>query len=119
MVVVLISIFAVVGLTALIKTKSDPIDAFNPISAHTALFFVIVIIHRALRDRFQIDEILYLEYLFFFGYATILVSVIHAVLLFSGLNLRIEPRKFAKAFTVLFWPFQLSLWLVTTMLIFS
>jgi hypothetical protein len=116
--VILISLFAIFWLISQKDAEDIKKSIFGVLGAYTGLFFALILLHRNLRSEYPVGEILYIEYLFFFTYLTILLFIIHSVFLYAYTQsdrIRIAVSQFI---SFLFWPIQLILWLITTILIF-
>lgn len=113
--IILFSMFAVFLVTFRGNTKKD---VFKSLSAYTALFFSMVILHQTLRSQYQAGELLYIEYFFFFTYITLLLLILHALIikvshLTAFVNTHISPY-----LRLFFWPVQFAVWFIVTMIIF-
>lgn len=116
--VVLISLFAIFWLAAQRSPEDTTGFIFGVLSAYTGLFFALLLLHRTLRSEYPVGEILYIEYLFFYTYLTILLFIIHAVFIY--IYTKSDRLRFlvSRLISLLFWPSQLLLWFITTIIIF-
>ncbi len=95
--------------------KTDP---FSMLGTYTGLFFSLIILQRSLREQLPSGSTLYIEYAFFYTYITIILLVLHTILNhFSQHKIRYQEKAF-HMLKLLFWPFQLVSWLITTILVF-
>ncbi len=93
-------------------------DAFKSISAYTALFFSLIILHQTLRNQYQAGELLYLEYFFFFTYVSLFILILHALLLRVSQFKAFIDHRISPYLITLFWPVQTGLWFLVTMIVF-
>lgn len=113
--IILFSIYAVFLIT--FKSRSQ-FDAFKSLSVYTAIFFSAVILHQTLRNQYQSGDLLYIEYFFFFIYITVLLLVLHVLMLRVSKFTNFINAKVSPVLRILFWPIQLSLWFIITMIVF-
>ena len=118
LIVILIALFAALWIldyfSDTFERSSTPV--FSTFSIYTALFFSLILIHRALRADLPTGDIIYIEYFFFFTYITILLLQLSITfLLASGVATRLKHIDPIKLY---YWPLQLSLWIVTTLAFF-
>ena len=114
--VILFSIYAVFLIA--FRNSNIKIDVFKALSAYTALFFSVVILHQTLRSQYQAGELLYIEYFFFFTYVTLLLLVLHALMLRVSHFSHFINTKATPYLRVLFWPVQFAVWFIVTMIVF-
>jgi len=81
-------------------------------------FLSVVILQQTLRRQYQAGELLYIEYLFFFIYITLLLLILHALLLSVSSYAEFVNKKISPFLKIFFWPIQLGLWFGVTMIIF-
>ena len=113
--VILFSIYAVL----LISFRNNiSTEIFRSLSAYTAIFFSLIILHQTLRSQYQAGELLYFEYFFFFTYITILLLILHAVILRISHFTKFVSQKISPYLRVFFWFIQCLAWFVITMIIF-
>lgn len=92
-------------------------DALSRVTAYTGLLFATILLNQSLRSALQISDIIYVEYLFFFTYITLLLLITQGI--WARLNTSEELQKMIeKTLMLLFWPFQLTLWFITTLFVF-
>ena len=102
--------------TLLISSKKT--NAFSMLGPYTGLFFSLIVLQRSLREQHPSGSTLYMEYIFFYTYITIILLIFHTIL---NHFYKHKTTYYAKAFHVmklLFWPFQLISWFLTTLVIF-
>lgn len=113
--VILLALFATLfGLRENIKT----FDPLKPLAAYASLFFGLILLHRSIKEQYGVVSTLYIEYAFFYTYITILFLVIHAVIVYGPNSNKFFDTIVTPLAVYLYWPIQLSLWLITTMCIF-
>lgn len=110
--VILITIFAVLML------ENRDTSPFNTIGPYTGLFFALVLLHRSLHEAAPSTNTLYMEYAFFYTYIVLILLVVHTVLME-----RFSKSSFYQVTTLsllktIFWPLQLTAWIITTLIIF-
>lgn len=110
--VILFSIFAVLMLE---EKQTDPYKLIGPF---TGLFFALVLLHRSLHEAAPATRTVYIEYAFFFAYLIIILLVTHAILLKRFVNNDFYQMKVVPFLKTVFWPLQLSAWIITTWFIF-
>lgn len=110
--VILISIFSIFILE---KRTTDPYIVIGP---YTGLLFGLVLLHRSLHEAAPSDNTIYMEYAFFFTYIVIILLVIHTILAQYYINWEFYQKKFIPFFKALFWPMQLTSWIITTLVMF-
>ena len=109
---ILLSIFCVLLIS---QTNSTP---FSVLSPYSATFFTLIILQRVLRDQYTANAPLYMEYAFFFTYITITILSIHAVLTYLYQDWKYYQKTIFPLIKLLYWPFQFTLWIVTTLIVF-
>lgn len=112
--VVLFSLFAIVCATGKIGTTDS---VFVTLTGYTSLLFALLVLHRTLRSQYPTGDVLYIEYLFFFTYLTILVLIVHGAIVQARVKQDIIERV-SPILKRLFWPVQLALWFIATVIIF-
>ena len=110
--VILISIF---GVLMLEQPGTSPYTMIGP---YTGLFFALVILHRSLHEKAPSSGTLYLEYAFFYTYIILILLVIHTILFQRFADNKFYQITLVSYLKVLFWPFQLIAWIITTLIIF-
>lgn len=110
--VILFSLFCTLLMT---EKNTNPFSVLTP---YTGLFFALVILHRSLREQHPLGSTLYMEYAFFYTYITMILLIIHTILTHYYTHWNYYQEKALQIIKVLFWPFQLITWLVTTFIIF-
>ncbi|MDP3889100.1 MAG: Cache 3/Cache 2 fusion domain-containing protein, partial [bacterium] len=111
--VILFTLFA-----AFVFTKvTDTITSFA-IGPYTAPTFALIILHANLRNKFTVGDILYIEYLFFLTYLTILLAIIFNI--FIGWQKKKSEKLlfFSSLLKLFFWPVQFALWYGATVISF-
>ncbi len=113
--IILFSIYAVF----LVAFKGNPAPyIFRSLTAYTALFFSLILLHQTLRNQYQAGEFLYIEYFFFFTYITILLLILHALLLRVSHFTKFITRTITPYLRIFFWPLQFAVWFIVTMTTF-
>ena len=113
--IIFFSIYAVFLITF---KKRFQFDAFKSLSVYTAIFFSAVILHQTLRNQYQSGDLLYIEYFFFFVYLTVLLLVLHVLMLRVSRFTNVLNEKISPVLRILFWPIELGLWFIITMMVF-
>ena len=119
-IVVSILLFAVL----MISTRKKEMVELYGFSASTvleycaALFFVLIISHISLRQRFAAEGVVYLEFLYFIMYLAILIISIDAIVLSSNNKYYIIYYKDNLIVKLLYWPVITGLILMITVLFF-
>ncbi len=113
--IILFTIYAIFLLSYKGHLKTD---AFKTVSAYTAVFFSLIILHQTLRNQYQAGELLYLEYFFFFAYVSLFILILHALLLRVSHFKTYIDHKISPYLIILFWPVQTGLWFAVTMIVF-
>lgn len=110
--VILFSLFCTLLMT---KRETNPFAVLGP---YTGLFFALVILQRSLREAQPTGSTLYIEYAFFYTYITIMLLILHTILTHYYKNWAYYQETALHFIKLLFWPFQLVSWLITTLIIF-
>jgi hypothetical protein len=110
--VILFSLFSTLLVEGL---RSEPLSILG---GYTGLFFALIVLQRSLREQYPTGSTLYLEYAFFYTYVTIILLIIHTILLNYYKAWESYQKKSLYLMRILFWPFQLIMWLVTTLVVF-
>lgn len=110
--VILITIFSIFMLE---QKKTDPYSMIGPFSG---LFFALILLHRSLHEFAPANHILYLEYAFFYTYIIIILFVIHAMLVRIFGDDYTYQDKVVPCVKIIYWPVQILLWIITTLVIF-
>jgi hypothetical protein len=92
-------------------------DALSRVTAYTGLLFATILLNQSLRSALQISDIIYVEYLFFFTYITLLLLITQGIWARLSKNETLQ-KIIERSLMLLFWPFQLTLWFITTLLVF-
>jgi hypothetical protein len=111
----LVILFALFSTLLIVKTTTDPLSMLG---GYTALFFSIIMLQRSLREQHPAGTTLYLEYAFFYTSITIILLTIHTIMLFYYKKWESYQHYSLYALRILFWPFQLISWLITTLIVF-
>ena len=117
--VVLFTLFALLRVTETRQYK-DPTSytSFQSVGPYSALLFPVVIMHQHLRGEFPVSEVLFMEYFFFITFLTIFLLIAHGVALGArGVTLEFRRRS-CMMLKYLFWPAELTLWLLTSIAVF-
>ena len=112
--VVIFSLFAIFAATGEIGESGK---VFVSLRGYTALLFALLVLHRTLRAQYPTGDVLYIEYLFFYTYLTILLVIVHGAIV----QARYKPqliKRISPLLKTLFWPVQLAVWFITTVIIF-
>lgn len=119
--VVLITLFIRFLITRTKSEETPPdenIEVYGAMRTYLAVFFSLNILHQMLRNRYQTGKFLYIEYLFFFSYITIIVLLLHALLLRISTIFRKRVSPYTPIMSLYFWPVNLMLWLMTIVYVF-
>ena len=112
--VVIFSLFAIFCATGRIGTTDK---VFVSLRGYTALLFALLVLHRTLRAQYPTGDVLYIEYLFFYTYLTILLVIVHGAIVQARIKQETVER-ISPILKSLFWPVQLVVWFITTVVIF-
>jgi hypothetical protein len=112
----LLAILFVLFSTLLVVSKRT--DPLTILGAYTGLFFGLIFLQRSLREQHPAGTTLYMEYAFFYTYVTIILLVIHTILMYYYKKWELYQNKSLYILRILFWPFQLISWLITTIIVF-
>ena len=116
---VLFTLFSIIRVTESgLRQEAKRFSSFTSIAPYAAVFFPVVLVHQTFRNTFPISEILYLEYFFFFSYLTLAILMVHTVGLFTHKLSRAFQIKTTGLVKYLFWPFEFTLWFITTFFVF-
>lgn len=110
--VILFSLFC----TLLIASRRT--DPFSMLGPYTGLFFSMIVLQRSLREQHPSGSTLYMEYAFFYTYITIILLILHTILNHFYKHKITYQNKVFHIMKLLFWPFQLITWLITTLVVF-
>lgn len=110
--VIIFSLFC----TLLIASKRT--DPFSMLAPYTGLFFSLIILQRSLREQHPSGSTLYFEYAFFYTYITIILLILHTILNHLYKHKIEYQDTIFRLMKMLFWPFQLVAWFITTLVIF-
>ncbi len=113
--VILISLFAIFAVTGRIGRERK---TFVSIASYTGLLFALVALNTLLRTQYPSGTILYIEYFFFYTYMTILILIVHGAFVQTESYQEFIDEKITPAMKNLFWPVQLAVWFITTVLVF-
>lgn len=102
--------------TLLMTTKKT--DAFSMLGVYTGLFLTLIVLQRSLREQHPSGSTLYMEYVFFYIYITIILLILHTILNHFYQNKATYHAQAFHLMKLLFWPFQLISWLITTLVVF-
>ena len=108
MLVVVIMLFS-----AIVTCTKDPDEAsllgFSPsgvMRITSALFFVVLLAHIHLRDSLQIQEVAFIEYVYFSVYLILVLTTLHAFFFsLEKVNFRIVEYEESLLIKLAFWPF--------------
>ena len=101
-----------------IRENTKTFDPLKPLAAYASLFFGLIILHRSIREQYGVVSTLYIEYAFFYTYITLLFLLIHAVIVYGPNSNKTFDMIITPLALYLYWPIQLSLWLITTICMF-
>lgn len=111
--VILFSLFATVNFTKV--TDSITSTAIIP---YTAPLFALIILHGNLRNAYTFGNILYIEYLFFLTYLTIIGAISFDILISWKRGKPTQLSPLSNLIKLLFWPTQFALWYCATIIAF-
>jgi len=110
--VILISIFIVLALE---KRDTSPVAM---IASFTGLLFSLVLLHRSIHEIASSNQTLYIEYAILYTYIVLILLIIHSFLLQRYKQNEFYQSKLVPCLKVIFWPIQLTAWIITTVLVF-
>lgn len=111
----LVILFALFSTLLIVKITTDPLSMLG---GYTALFFSLIMLQRSLREQHPAGTTLYLEYAFFYASITIILLTLHTIILFYYKKWQTYQHHSLYFLRILFWPFQLISWLITTLIVF-
>jgi hypothetical protein len=97
------------------RVKSSGFSSLRLLGASSALFFVIVFQHIALRRELASPSLVYVEYFHFAAYAMILLVSVNGILFAMGGSSRIVHHEDNLVPKLCFWPFLLAFLLAVTL----
>lgn len=89
------------------------------LGAAAALFFSVLIGHVQLRDQFQVEEVMYLEYFYFVVYLLILVVAVNGLLFHNASSRSLVRYQDNLIMKLLYWPVTLGALCLVTLWMFS
>lgn len=110
--VILFSLFS----TLLVTGRN--VEPLAILGGYTGLFFSLIVLQRSLREQHPAGTTLYMEYAFFYTYITLIFLIIHTILLHYYKKWESYQNNSIYLVRILFWPFQLVSWLLTTLAVF-
>ncbi len=110
--IVLFALFAAISFTKI----TDRITS-TAIIPYSGPLFALIILHAVLRGKYNIGDVLYVEYLFFLTYLTILLAIFFTILI-SWKKHKKDISLISKLIKQFFWPVQLMLWYGVTIFAF-
>ncbi len=120
---ILVMLFTLFFALIMLKEKNDNIkddaapSSFDFLSISSGLFFAIVLSHVELRKSLAIKEVIYLEYLYFLIYITIMWVIINSYIFKSNLSLPILKYKDNLISKIIFWPLLSFTFFIITLVI--
>jgi hypothetical protein len=111
----LVILFSLFSTLLVAGAKTDPLSILG---GYTGLFFALVVLQRSLREQHPAGTTLYMEYAFFYTYVTIIFLIIHTILMYYYKHWEHYQKNSLYLLRILFWPFQLISWLITTLIVF-
>jgi hypothetical protein len=119
-IVVLLLLFCVQILIIKQKDRSDNLDftALEIVSACGAFLFIIIVDQINLRQKIITAGIIYFDYFYFVLYVVILLVAINAILFASNIKIDWIHYKDNLIPKILYWPTNLTLLLLVTLLVF-
>lgn len=114
MLIIFFSIFTIFSMSQ----RDIKIEPLTALSAYTGLVFTAIILHGTFRSRQATSQLLYIEYVFFLLYITFVVLVLHALLKMHGAHINRYVARFFELLRIFFWPVQLFLFMIITMMVF-
>jgi C4-dicarboxylate-specific signal transduction histidine kinase len=111
----LVILFSLFTTLLIAERKSSPLAI---LSGYTGLFFALIVLQRSLREQQPAGATLYMEYAFFYTYLTLMLLIIHTILNYYYKTWHAYHNTSVYYMKLLFWPFQLLSWLITTLIIF-
>jgi hypothetical protein len=116
--VILFSLFAIFSITGRIGKGRSKKKIFVSLTGYTGLLFALIALHHTLRGQYPSGNVLYIEYFFFYSYMTILVLIVHGAIIQAEVYQDFVNEKVTPLMRNLFWPIQLSIWFITTVIVF-
>lgn len=116
--VILFSLFAIFSITGLIGKGRSKRKIFVSLTGYTGLLFALIALHHTLRGQYPSGNVLYIEYFFFYSYMTILVLIVHGAIIQAEAYQEFINEKITPLMRNLFWPIQLGIWFITTVIVF-
>lgn len=116
--VILFSLFAIFAVTGRIGKDHAKHRIFVTLTGYTSLLFALIALHHALRGNYPSGNVLYLEYFFFYTYLTILILIIHGAIVQTEMYEKVIDEKVNPLMRSFFWPVQLCVWFITTVITF-
>lgn len=110
--VILISIFAILVL------EQPGTSSYTMVGPFTGLLFSLVLLHRALREAAPSSGVVYLEYAFIYTYIILILLVIHTLLSQRYIKSDFYQIYLVRLFKIIFWPLQITAWIITTIIVF-
>lgn len=101
-----------------IINEKEKMEGVIVLSAYTGLIFVVTLLHRDLRERYNSGDILYLEYLFFLIYIAFSLLIVYGVIKIYVGEIARWVQSFYYWYRIMFWPIQLMTLFVITYIVF-
>jgi len=60
-------------------SENTDVNTFKAIGTYAGIFFSLVVLHQTLRNQYPTGELMYLEYLFFLVYVTLVIFVVRSL----------------------------------------
>lgn len=121
---ILVMLFTLFFALIMLKDKEDNIkkndsvpSSFDFLSISSGLFFAIVLSHVELRKSLAAKEVIYLEYLYFLIYITIIWIIINSYIFKSNLTIPILKYKNNLISKIIFWPLLSFVFFIITLII--
>jgi len=116
--VILFSLFAIFSITGIIGESRSKKKIFVSLTGYTGLLFALIALHHILRGQYPSANVLYIEYFFFYSYMTILVLIVHGAVIQAEVYQDFINEEVTPLMRDLFWPIQLGIWFITTVIVF-
>ena len=111
----LVMLMSIFGVLFLEQRGTSP---YAMIGTFTGLLFALILLHRSLHEAVPSTHTVYLEYSIFYTYIILILLVINSIFIHRFEKLKFYDEKLAPLFKAIFWPLQLTAWIITTLVIF-
>ncbi|MFI5332923.1 MAG: hypothetical protein ACHQVS_02355 [Candidatus Babeliales bacterium] len=99
--------------------RDEKISTLTALTAYSGLIFTAIVLHGNFRRQHEgSGQLLYIEYLFFMLYLAFIMFVLYAMLKLYKSRLTPYFSRFFAFYRVFFWPVQLGLFILITLVVF-